>query len=248
MTIRFVAVSVVALAAVPASAQRAPVSSAPSVAAYLCTFAGKCDGAETGADPEQVMRDAPETKGFRLARSGGGDAAEAGAPATTGNVARRSPRNAATSRMPYRAPSSRRAYTAGETRRANIGAAGAMAAARPTPVAGARRADLMIGFELNSDRLTAVGRESARVFAQSLLMPELRGKRFLIEGHTDERGGQEVNMPLSARRAQRVADFLVAEGVERSRLQTRGLGSSAPLPGQRAASPANRRVEAELIS
>jgi outer membrane protein OmpA-like peptidoglycan-associated protein len=79
-------------------------------------------------------------------------------------------------------------------------------------------------------------------------MPELRGKRFLIEGHTDERGGQGVNMPLSARRAQRVADFLVAEGVERSRLQTRGLGSSAPLPGQRAASPANRRVEAELIS
>jgi OOP family OmpA-OmpF porin len=187
MTIRFVAASVVALAAVPALAQRAPVSPVPSVAAYLCTFAGKCDGAET--------------KGFRLARSGGGDAADAGASAAAGTAARRSPRNGATARVPYRAPSSRRAYTAGETRRANIGAAGAVAVARPASVAGARRADLMIGFELNSDRLSAVGRESARIFAQSLLMPELRNKRFLIEGHTDERGGQGINMPLSARRA-----------------------------------------------
>ncbi|WP_169715669.1 OmpA family protein [Sphingomonas mucosissima] len=106
----------------------------------------------------------------------------------------------------------------------------------------------MIGFELNSDRLTPEGRASARIFAQSLLTPELRAKRFLIAGHTDERGGRGVNMPLSIRRAARVAEFLRAQGVEADRLETRGLGSTAPLPGLSASNPANRRVEAELIS
>lgn len=244
MTMRFLTASLATLVAMPAFAQQAPAPAVPSVAGYLCTFAGKCDGADSGTDT--AMRDAPETKGFRLARSGGGDAAESATPASVTSTRRSS--RVTTISAPAGRASSRRAYSAGETRRANMGGSAALAATRTAAVPGARRADLMIGFELNSDRLSAVGRESARVFAQSLLMPELRGKRFLIEGHTDERGGSGVNMPLSARRAQRVAEFLVAEGVERDRLQTRGLGSSTPLPGTRATNPANRRVEAELIS
>ncbi|WP_185206323.1 OmpA family protein [Sphingomonas sp. NBWT7] len=244
MTMRMLTVSLAMLAAVPATAQRAPAST-PSVAGYLCTFAGKCDDAADGAAVEQATRDAPETKGFRLARSGGGDTPVASARPTT---TRRSSRIATIAPPRNRAAPARPAYSAGETRRANMGSSAALVAPRLAAVSGGRRADLMIGFELNSDRLTAVGRQSARVFAQSLLMPELRDKRFLIEGHTDERGGSGVNVPLSARRAQRVADFLVAQGVARDRLQTRGLGSSAPLPGQQSTDPANRRVEAELIS
>lgn len=239
MTMRILTASLTMLAAVPASAQQAPAPAAPSVAGYLCTFAGKCGN---GADAEQATRDAPETKGFRLARSGGGDTSAS--PTAT----RRSSRAPSVTAPAGRSAAARRAYSAGETRRANMGSSAALVAPRMAAVPGGRRADLMIGFELNSDRLTAVGRQSARVFAQSLLMPELRDKRFLIEGHTDERGGSGVNVPLSARRAQRVADFLVAQGVARDRLQTRGLGSSAPLPGQQPTDPANRRVEAELIS
>ena len=88
---------------------------------------------------------------------------------------------------------------------------------------------------------------SARIFAQSLMRPELAGKRFLIEGHTDLRGGRALNVPLSERRAQAVADFLASQGVDRSRLVPRGLGSDVPLPGHRSTDPANRRVEAALL-
>ncbi|MDJ0276625.1 OmpA family protein [Sphingomonas sp. 2R-10] len=225
-----------ALIATPAIAGQAPAARTPTVEGYLCTFAGKCDGSTT----DRITRDAPDTRGFRLARPGEGSDA---APATQAPVARtqrRATRSAAV------------AERAGRTSR-SVGTRG-YAAAAPTANPGSagpqtgRRADLMIGFELNSDRLTPAGEASARVFAQSLLMPELRGSRFLIEGHTDERGGRGINVPLSVRRAQRVADYLIAQGVEPRRLQTRGFGSAQPLPGRSASSPANRRVEAELIS
>jgi outer membrane protein OmpA-like peptidoglycan-associated protein len=106
----------------------------------------------------------------------------------------------------------------------------------------------MIGFTLNSAQLSAEGVNAAQIFAQSLLTPELRSKRFLIEGHTDLRGGRALNVALSKARAAAVADYLVVLGVQRDRLQTRGVGPDAPLAGRRASDPSNRRVEAELIS
>ena len=234
------------MAALPAAAQQTAgsngASNAPSVAGYLCTFAGKCDGADAAVE----MRDAPETKGFRLARSTG-PAADSAAPAATARAVSRPTHAAAAVRPRSAAPYG--SSSAGETRRANLATANALPARAATSTPGtSRRADLMIGFELNSDQLTAAGRESARVFAQSLLTPELRAMRFRIEGHTDESGGRGVNVPLSMRRAARVAAFLKAQGVDPARLETRGLGSSVPLPGLAATNPANRRVEAELIS
>ncbi len=207
-------------------AQEAASSAAkPSVEQYLCTFAGKCGD---GATQPVATRQAPDTKGFRLARpSAAGDAA------TT-------PARQASARQPVRSrrgPAPRRpAYAA--------------AATPPVDYATARRprADLMIGFELNSAQLSAEGTRAAQVFARSLLLPELKDKRFLIEGHTDQRGGARVNTPLSAARARAVADYLIVLGVDGNRLQTRGYGASAPLPGHAKSDPANRRVEAELIS
>lgn len=238
---RVVLYTVAAIAALPASAQQTSVSREPSVAGYLCTFAGKCDGVEAVTE----TREAPETKGFRLARSTS-HASEAAASTVSGRVPANAPRTAANAR--HRGASSHGTQSAGETRRANLANAAALPRAATSVPGIGRRADLMIGFELNSDRLTAEGRASARIFAQSLLTPELRKKRFLIAGHTDERGGRGINMPLSTRRAARVAAFLRAQGVAADRLETRGLGSTTPLPGLSAANPANRRVEAELIS
>ena len=232
MTLRIALVSMAALLATPALAGQAPAARTPTVEGYLCTFAGKCDGSA----PDRVTRDAPETRGFRLARPGeDGDAAAATTPAPVARTQRRPARSAVAER--------------GTRTGRSVGTRAYAAAAAPTANPGSgRRADLMIGFELNSDRLTPQGEAAAQVFARSLLMPELQGHRFRIEGHTDERGGRGINVPLSVRRAQRVADYLIARGVAPARLETRGFGSSQPLPGRSAASPANRRVEAELIS
>lgn len=231
MMLRIAVVSI-ALAATPVQAQTSPQPK-PSVEGYLCTFAGKCDGVDAPVE----TRAAPATRGFRLAR-----------PSSPKSDV---PQSAA---APIRRPAARAVAAelrGSRGRAASYGASSPRVAAYRAPateVGAPRRADLMIGFELNSDQLTSVGRESALIFARSLLTPELRDKRFLIAGHTDQRGGDIVNRPLSERRARRVADFLIEQGVQPSRLQTRGLGSSAPLPGHRATDPSNRRVEAELVS
>ena len=47
-----------------ATAQQRGGGDRPTVEGYLCTFAGKCDGVEA----PQATRNAPATKGFRLAR------------------------------------------------------------------------------------------------------------------------------------------------------------------------------------
>ena len=215
-----------------ATAQQTATPAEPSVAAYLCTFAGKC-----GADPagaEQTMA-APRTKGFRLAR-----ALPTAATSGTGRVEVMRHETRARRAVPY---DRGMAYDRGTARLTHAPMA---AASVGSAVAVRPRADLMIGFERNSARISPRGLASARVFAQSLVMPELASKRFVIEGHTDTRGSRALNLDLSARRAQAVADFLSSQGVDRSRLTVRGVGPDQPLAGHRASDPDNRRVEAEL--
>lgn len=210
--------------AVPAVAQTAE----PSVDSYLCTFAGKCGGAET----TEVTRDAPATKGFRIARASGAPAAAA----------------APSSPVPARQPAYRQPRASTPAYAAPRPAAFAAARPAPTPGAGRPRADLMIAFELGSDRMTSAGVAKALIFAKSLVRPELSKMRFMIEGHTDSSGQAGANRDLSQRRAAAVANYLVAQGVGRDRLEVKGFGSDEPLSGHRAADPANRRVEAQLIS
>ena len=66
-----------------------------------------------------------------------------------------------------------------------------------------------------------------------------------IEGHTDDQGDAQYNVDLSFGRAEAVVHYLNAQGIERERLQARGLGESKPiLPGESEESrAANRRVE-----
>ena len=68
---------------------------------------------------------------------------------------------------------------------------------------------------------------------------------LLIEGHTDSQGPDDYNEELSYRRAERVREFLVSQGVPAERVRIRGLGEYRPVatntsPEGRAN---NRRVE-----
>lgn len=49
-----------------------------------------------------------------------------------------------------------------------------------------------------------------------------------IEGHTDERGTREYNVALGEKRAKSVRDYLVANGIEISRLKTMSFGKERP--------------------
>ena len=69
-----------------------------------------------------------------------------------------------------------------------------------------------------------------------------------IVGHTDSTGNRTYNLGLSQRRAQSVANYLMAQGVDASRLSTRGAGPDQPVASNATADgrAQNRRVEVTL--
>jgi len=141
----------------------------------------------------------------------------------------------------------RPAPTARGQRRAPSGSGAAVAPRRPAAAQG-QRVNLRLSFETGSDKLTPAAEAEARTFARALLLPQLVNMRFRIEGHTDSVGGRAMNLDLSQRRAESVADFLIGLGVARDRLEVRGYGPDRPMPGTRASAGENRRVEAVRIS
>jgi outer membrane protein OmpA-like peptidoglycan-associated protein len=147
---------------------------------------------------------------------------------------------------PDSASDARRANPAPRRRAHNL-AAPPGASAVP-PAGPGQRVNLRLNFETGSANLTAAARAQAQVFARSLLMPQLRNMRFLIEGHTDSVGVRARNIDLSQRRAQTLADFLANAGVGRDRLVVRGYGPDRPLPNLPSTAGENRRVEAVRIS
>lgn len=71
-----------------------------------------------------------------------------------------------------------------------------------------------------------------------------------VYGFTDTTGSTTLNQQLSERRAQAVADYLVSQGVARSRIQTRGYGEQYEYlrvkTDDDVAEPLNRRVEIKI--
>ena len=55
--------------------------------------------------------------------------------------------------------------------------------------------------------------------------------RIVLEGHCDERGTREYNLALGDRRASAARDYLVAKGVNASRLKTISYGKERPAVG-----------------
>lgn len=69
-----------------------------------------------------------------------------------------------------------------------------------------------------------------------------------IVGHTDSTGSAELNQSLSTRRAQSVASYLAANGVDSSRISAYGAGPNQPIASNanEAGRAQNRRVEINL--
>jgi OmpA-OmpF porin, OOP family len=71
-----------------------------------------------------------------------------------------------------------------------------------------------------------------------------------IAGYTDNLGSETVNKRLSADRASAVKEYLISEGIEASRLSSKGGGSDDPIASNdtQAGRQANRRIEFRVTS
>ncbi|MBO5950223.1 MAG: OmpA family protein [Fibrobacteraceae bacterium] len=67
----------------------------------------------------------------------------------------------------------------------------------------------------------------------------------LVEGHTDNTGSEKHNMKLSEQRAKNVMDFLVSQGIDVSRLTSKGYGMTRPVGDNKTKDgrQKNRRVD-----
>lgn len=105
-----------------------------------------------------------------------------------------------------------------------------------------------VTFELDSARLTAAATQTLRRVAEALRgEPNLRAE---IAGHTDSTGSDEYNQRLSQQRAESALEFLVSQGIDRSRLVARGYGETRPVAdnGTAAGRERNRRVEFNVLN
>ncbi len=193
-------------------------SEAPSADDYVCALTGEC--AEEAEEPQATE---PSGTPRVSATRGFSLSRPTPAPATT--------RPKATTARTQR-------QTAATQRRQQT---------RPVAIQPGR-ADLRLAFGPGSSSLSSTAQAQIRAFAEALRRPQLATVRVRIEGHTDSSGSRAINVSLSQRRAQAVADFLVAQGIPQARLEVRGFGYDRPLPGRPASARENRRVEAVRIS
>jgi len=84
----------------------------------------------------------------------------------------------------------------------------------------------------------------------TVFMKNYPSRNALIEGFTDSTGAEGANLDLSLQRADAVGNKLVAQGISRSRITTRGLGEKSPVAGNdnAAGREQNRRVEVIILN
>lgn len=100
-----------------------------------------------------------------------------------------------------------------------------------------------ISFDVGRADIKANFRAVLDTFATSLVNNP--ASNVTVIGHTDNTGSDAVNNPLSVNRAASVRDYVVARGVQHSRITIEGRGAREPLVANDTAAnrAKNRRVE-----
>ncbi|MFK8029058.1 MAG: OmpA family protein [Gammaproteobacteria bacterium] len=115
-------------------------------------------------------------------------------------------------------------------------------------ISDARDCDLRaVRFAYKSDYLTV--ESDARLREAAICLNRSPGVMVEVAGHTDPIGGLGYNVGLSAQRSKQVVEFLVQNGVDRSRLQPVAYGEVRPIDDNSTdrGRAVNRRVELHLI-
>jgi len=104
-------------------------------------------------------------------------------------------------------------------------------------------ANATIYFEFDKSNLTSKSIQTLKSTVNAL--NENSSIQITLAGHADERGTREYNLALGQRRAETVSDYLVLNGISKSRITVKSYGEERPaVSGQDETSYSkNRRVE-----
>ncbi len=104
-------------------------------------------------------------------------------------------------------------------------------------------ANATIYFEFDKSNLTSKSIQTLKSTVNAL--NENSSIQITLAGHADERGTREYNLALGQRRAETVSDYLVLNGISKSRITVKSYGEERPaVSGQNEKSYSkNRRVE-----
>jgi peptidoglycan-associated lipoprotein len=185
--------------------------------AALAAIAFTLAGCETAVPLNEQAAAPVESRALVTSRDGAGGAAGATASGTTGQS------QVATVDL------------------ARQGGAGAAAAGGSALLAAPSQRIVYFDFDSFAirDEFRALIEGHARVLAAN------RGKRMIVEGHTDERGGREYNLALGQKRAEAVVRAMTLLGASEQQLEAVSFGEERPAVqgSDEAAWSRNRRAE-----
>ena len=106
------------------------------------------------------------------------------------------------------------------------------------------------GIYFDTGKATIRDRSAPTLDAAVEVLKEYPDIRIEISGHTDDRGSDEMNKDLSARRAASVRTYLVEAGIDGDRIKTVGFGEERPVADNstKDGRQKNRRIEFKLLT
>lgn len=123
-------------------------------------------------------------------------------------------------------------------------------APKPQPKPVVEKVSLKAGalFDVSKADLKPAGKSELDALAAKIKDNNTQIEQITVTGHTDSAGSKQLNQGLSERRAEAVKAYLVSQGLDGSRIDTKGAGDSQPVASNQTAAgrAQNRRVEIDI--
>ncbi len=106
------------------------------------------------------------------------------------------------------------------------------------------------GVYFDTNKSAVQGTSETTLNSMADILKEYPKSNVLVEGHTDSAGPDDYNMTLSKQRATSVTDYLISQGIDKSRLTTKWYGENQPVADNdtKEGKAKNRRVELAIVA